>query len=78
MLLVNTVPVTVLFDAGATHSFVNPIVATWMGCKFEDLEVRLGVTTPIGLVYQADRIAWKCTIIILEKLFLGDLILLGI
>jgi len=78
MLLVNTVPVTVLFDAGATHSFVNPIVATQMDCKFEDLEVRLVVTTPIGSVYQADRIARNCTTIISGKLFLGDLILLGI
>jgi len=48
MLLVNTVPVTVLFDAGATHSFVNPIAAARMDCKFENLEVPLGVTTPMG------------------------------
>ena len=49
-----------------------------MDCKFENLEVRLGVTTPIGSVYQAERIARNCTIVILGRLFLGDLILLGI
>jgi len=78
MLLVNTVPVIVLFDADATHSFVNPVAADRMDCKFENLEVRLGVTTPIGSVYQVERIARDCTIIILGRLFLGDLILLGI
>jgi len=78
MLLVNTVPVTVLFDAGATHSFVNSIAAARMDCEFENLEVRLSVTTPIGSVYQAERMARNCTIIILGGLFLGGLILLGI
>ena len=57
MFLVNTVPVTILFDAGATHSFVNPVAAARMNCKFENLEVPLGVTTPIGSVYHADQIA---------------------
>ena len=74
MLLVNTVPVTVLFDAGATHSFVNPVAAAWMDCKFENLEVPLGITTPIGSVYQVEQIARNCTIIILGGLFLEDLI----
>jgi len=46
MLLVNTVPVTVLFYAGATRSFVNPVAVARMDCKFENLEVPLGVTTP--------------------------------
>ena len=78
MLLVNTVPVTVLFDTGATHSFVNPIAAARMDCKFENLEVPLGVTTPIGSVYHVDQIARNSTIIIPGRLFLGDLILLGI
>jgi len=49
-----------------------------MDCKFENLEVPLGVTTPIGSIYHVDQIARNCTIIILGKLFLGDLILLGI
>ena len=56
MLLVNTVPVTVLFDAGATHSFINLVAAARMDCKFENLEVPLGVTTAIGSVYQVSRL----------------------
>jgi len=39
MLLVNVAPVTVLFDAGATHSFVNPVTTARMACEFEDLDV---------------------------------------
>jgi len=78
MFLVNTVPVTVLFDAGATHSFVNPVAAARMDLKFENLDVPLGMTTPIGSVYQVEQIAWNCTIIIMGRLFWGDLILLGI
>ena len=78
MLLVNTVPVIVLFDAGAAHSFVNPVAAAGMDCKFENLEIPLGVTTLIGSIYRVNQIPQNCTIIILGRLFLGDLILLGI
>jgi len=78
MLLVNTVPVTVLVDTIATHSFVNPVATARIDCKFENLEVPLGAATPIGSVYQVEQIARNCTIIILGRLFLGDLILLGI
>jgi len=75
---VNVIPVTVLFDAGATHSFVNPITVARMACKFEDLDVQLYITTPVGSVYQAGRVARNCTIVILGRLLLGDLILLEI
>jgi len=77
-LLVNVVAVTVLFDAGATHSFINPVTAARMACNFEDLGVQLYITTPVGTVCQAERVARNCTIVILGKLFLGNLILLGI
>jgi len=77
-LLLNVVPITVLFDAGATHSFVNPVIAARMACDFEDLDVQLYITTSVGTVYQAERVARNCTIVILGKLFLGNLILLGI
>jgi len=56
-LLVNVVPVTVLFDAGATHSFVNPVTAARMTCDFEDLDLQLYITTPVGMVYQAEWVA---------------------
>jgi len=49
-----------------------------MTCDFEELDVNLCVTTPIGSIYGSDLIARNCTIVIQGKLFLGDLILLGI
>ena len=49
-----------------------------MACDFEELDVHLCVTTPIGSTYQYELIAQNCTIIIQGRLFLGDLILLGI
>jgi len=76
--LVNAVSLTVLFDAGATDSFVSPVAAARMTCDFEELDVHLCVTTPIGSMCHSELIARDCTIIIQGRLFRGDLILLGI
>ena len=46
--IVNTLPTTVLFDAGATHSFVNLAIAKQLACAFEELDVQLCVSTLIG------------------------------
>jgi len=78
VLLVNTIPVTVLFDAGATHPFINPDTASRMNCDYTDLDIQLHVTTPVGSVYQTERVARNCTIIIAGRSFWGDLVLLGI
>ena len=37
--IVNTLPTKVLFDADATHSFVNPTTATRMACAFDELDI---------------------------------------
>jgi len=76
--IVNTLPTTVLFDAGATHSFINPTTATRLNYTFEELDAQLCVTTPIGSMYRSDLVARNCTINIGGRLFLADLILLGI
>ena len=62
--IVNAVPTKVLFDARATYSFINPITAARMACVFEELDVHLCATTPIGSIYQSDSIARNCTITI--------------
>jgi len=76
--IVNTLPTTVLFDAGATRSFINPTTTTRLNCTFEELDAQLCVMTPIGSMYQSDLVARNCTINIRGRLFLDYLILLGI
>jgi len=58
--VVNTVPVKVLFDAGATHSFINPNTAAQMTCVPEELDVCLCVSTPIGSTY---HLSWLFEIV---------------
>ena len=58
--IVNTLPTTMLFDAGATHSFINPAIAKQLVCAFEELDVQLCVSTPIGCLYQADLKSFCC------------------
>jgi len=76
--VVNTLPTTVLFDTGATHSFINPITVEQMNCDLEEMDVQLCVTTPIGSRYQSELVARNCTITIQGKRFVADLILLGV
>ena len=47
----NTLPTTMLFDAGATHSFINPTITKQLACAFEELDVQLCVSTLIGSLY---------------------------
>jgi len=62
--VVNTVPVKVLFDARATHSFINPTTAAQMTCVLEELDVCLCVSTPTGSTYQSEMVARNCVITI--------------
>ena len=74
MFPVNALSNKVLFDAGATHSFINPTTAL----TIEETEVQLCVTTPVGSLYQTDLIAQNCSITIQDRLFFADLVLLAI
>ena len=58
----NTLPTRVLFDAGATHFFINPAIAKCLACVIEDMNVHLCVATPIGSVYPTDQIVRDCPI----------------
>jgi len=78
MFLVNTLPTKVLFDAGATHSFINPATAKQIACVVEDLNMHLCVLTPVGSVYQTDRVVLNCSIMIQNREFLADLVVLNI
>jgi len=76
--VVNTIPVKVLLDTGATHSFINPNTAAQMTCVPEKLDVCLCVSTLIGSTYQSELVARNCEITIQDKPFFANLILLGI
>ena len=47
MFPVNSVPATVLFDSGATHSFLSMSFAGNHGMEIEDLRCPLMVSTPV-------------------------------
>ena len=78
MFPVNTLPTRVLFDASATHSFINPTTAKQITCAVEDMNVHLCVSTPTGSIYQTNQIVWNCPIIIQDRKFFADLVVLGI
>jgi len=78
MFLVNTLPTKVLFDTGATHSFINLATAKRIACTVEDMNVHLCVSTPIGSVYLTDQIVRNCPIVIQDRKFFADLVVLGI
>jgi len=63
MFSVNTLPTRVLFDASATHSFIDPATAKLLACVIEDMNVHLCVATPI---------------VIQNQEFLANLVVLGI
>jgi len=69
MFHVNTLPTRVLFDAGATHSFINPTTVKQIACVVEDMNVHLCVSTAI---------VWNCPIIIQDQKFFADVVVLGI
>jgi len=78
MFPVNTLPTKVLFDAGATHSFINPATAKRLAYAIEDMNVHLCVSTPIASVYPTDQIVRGCSIEIQNQEFFGNLVVLGI
>ena len=63
MFPVNTLPTKVLFYAGATHSFSNPATAKRIACAIKDMNVHLGVSTPIRSVYSTDQIVRDLSLI---------------
>ena len=76
--VVNTLSTKVLFNASVAHSFINPATTKQMMCSLEEMDVQLCVTTPTRSMYQSELIARNCSSTIQKKVFLADLILLGI
>ena len=68
-LLVNTLPTHVLFDAGATNSFINLATAKGLTYKLDEMDVRLRVTTLVGSVYQTKAVVRNYAIVVYERVF---------
>ena len=78
MFPVNTLSTKVLFDAGATHSFINLATAKRIACVLEEMDVQLCVSTLVGSLYHANLIVRNCPITIQDRLCFADLVVLGI
>ena len=61
-LLINHLCAHVLFNSGATHSFVNPSFAKKLASKHSEMDVKLYVTTPLGSTYYTDLVFKNCAI----------------
>ena len=76
--VVSTLSTKVLFDAGATHSFINLETLKRITCDLDEMDLQLCVTTPIGSMYRSELIVRNWPIIIQKKIFPPELISLGI
>ena len=68
----------VLFDSGATHSFVSPSFALCLDMRFDVLKSPLTMLTPVGEVYLINMFLSGCEVCIEDETFLVDLVELEI
>ena len=68
----------VLFDSGATHSFVSPSFALCLDMIFDVLNSPLTMLTPIGEVYLINRFLLGCEVCIEDEILLVELVELEI
>ena len=64
----------VLFDSGATHSFVTPKVAARFWDCFVVDRINVAVLTPADRTLQADQCIKNVPLVIQEKEFVADLL----
>ena len=65
--------VRVLFDYGASHSFVTPSCVKDLGLEVETFEKRLYVNSPLGTRVSIDMLCQDCELEISEIMFTVDL-----
>ena len=61
-LLIKHLYAHVLFDSGATRSFVNPAFAKELASKPSEMNVQLYVTTTLGSTYYTNLVFKNCAI----------------
>ena len=65
-----------LFDSGATHSFIAPLLAKNVDRQASRLEIPLVVATPLGKSLEVGTIFRGCDVTIEDRAMPADLILL--
>ena len=73
MFLLSLLWARVLFDSGASHSFIAASCVNVLGLKVESLEKPLHVSSPLGVRVRIDQICWNCELEISEILLTMDL-----
>ena len=68
----------VLFNSGATRFFVSPSFVLCLDMRFDVLNSRLTVLTPVGEVYLINRFLSGCEVCIEDEILLVDLVELEI
>ncbi|XP_073133022.1 uncharacterized protein [Henckelia pumila] len=73
-ILINTKPAYVLFDCGATHSFISKRCTKKIGLVHEKLTEPLRVATPTNKIIETLKIHRKCKVCVCEQIFDADLV----
>ena len=63
----------ILFDSGASHSFISATCVRGLGLEVETLEEPLYVSSPLGIRVSVDMICWGCVLEIFGILLTMDL-----
>lgn len=71
--MVGGTPAVVLFDSGATHSFVNPVVASRFVGTLVTRDFDISVLTPGGQTLKAERVLLSVPIVLQHEALLADL-----
>jgi hypothetical protein len=74
-LLIASCQATILFDSEATHSFVSSSFTRNCGLRFEQLDVDLAVTTPIGKTVVCTSIVKDCPISVRDQVMPANLVI---
>ncbi|XP_073289370.1 uncharacterized protein [Primulina huaijiensis] len=75
--LLNEMPAYVLFDCGATHSFVSRKFANKLKLEHETLSEPLRVAIPASKTIETQKVYWNCKIRISKQIFEAELIQLN-
>ena len=76
MILISHSWAHVLFDTGASHSFISLLFAQLLGLEISELDYVLTLGTPMGGVADVSSVCKSCRIVINDRKLLADLIVL--